>query len=226
MEGCTLYRTKSLLVGYAIILAAMTLTATRMALAHPTTQPTIHDQLMRALNKDVIALAAAIPDDLDASNRAEREKVGATAIPIIKHAISLIDQLPPSNGISMSSMKIDWEPMLIVFGDKNFTANQLAYAQGSGVAALNARLCLSLADLTLAGRDAAKAEIAAKRILDDARTAPKSDYAAHALLHLGDDERLSAETKSEAIKLLAESESDVGGAVRLANQMSATRPAQ
>jgi hypothetical protein len=45
---------------------------------------------------------------------------------------------------SARSMRIDWEPLLIVFGDNGFTAQETSKAGGKGDGALHARLCISL----------------------------------------------------------------------------------
>jgi len=192
----------------------------------PASQPSVsHAQLMKNLNVQFFALCKAIPDDQTAMRSAdERDKVGHSVIPIVKKALAIIDQIPPNcRGESMSAMKTDWEPLLIVFGDKQFTESIQKQAIGTGESTVDAQLCLAMADATLAFDDRSKLEESVKKVVELANQNPKSDRASMALIHFLDDDRLTPEMKKSVQSALDHATSPVAQGIRL---LPTTKPSQ
>lgn len=212
------------------LIVAISAFATGYAQAHaPATQPVAsHEQLIRSINEDAMALFQVLPDDVpDWSDRPTRQKLAEQVVPIARRAVAKIDQLPPGcSGRDMAAMKTTWLPLLIVFEDQPTVERLRDDVKGEGERAMLARVSLALADRLLAGKDAVKAEAAATAILNLAREAPADDSAALALLQLQDDEFISAEAKAQAKAVLAASHSRVGATLRLTETMSTTRPAR
>ncbi len=164
----------------------------------PATQPmSTRDSFLQEINALGMALSEVIPaDELAFKDPVKRAEVGRLVIPIVKKALAAIDRAPLScNGGNMSPMKTDWEPLLIVFGDADFTRLAREQAAGNDEAAFNARLTLAIANATLALDDRDKTETCVKQVIELARQKPESERATIALIRFKDDERLKAESK-------------------------------
>ncbi|HEV7299139.1 MAG TPA: hypothetical protein VGN72_07220 [Tepidisphaeraceae bacterium] len=159
----------------------------------PATQPTVtRDAFVKEINAMGMALLDVMPaDEAALKDPVKRAEVGQLAIPIVKKALAAIDRAPLTcGGGNMSPMKAEWEPMLIFFGDEEFTRLVQRQAAGNDEAAFNAQLNLALANAALAMDDKEKTESFVKKIVDLARQKPESERATLALIRMKDDERL------------------------------------
>jgi len=207
-------------------LAIVTALIPAVSFADPTSQPSDSFELVKQLNQDAIAFAGAFASVGDLSDSAAREKLSPTVLPLIHHAISVIDQMPANcKGQSMDAMKNDWDIWLIVFNEATFVRNTKAAANGTGESAINAQIKLARAQMLIAATDVTKSETVARRVVDLAGKAPASDVATSALLSIELDERLPAETRDAATQLLQRSTSPVAVNLRLLRKMVTTRPA-
>lgn len=186
-----------------------------------------HDTLtlIHALNADAMQLAK-LPEAMP-SDPAARQREAERVIAIARDAMATIDKLPPDcHGQDMASMKVSWEPLLIVFGDQTAMAEAKRDARGTGPAAVLARVSILMADRINAKDDQKAADAAATGVVHEAQNNPTDDSAALALLQLSRDDGLSATTLATVAAALSKSPSRVGGAIRFAESKSATQPSR
>ncbi len=199
------------------------MTARALGSAASTQPVSEHDRLIQALNADAMQLAS-LPQAMP-SDSAARQRESGRVIAIARDAIAIIDKLPPDcRGQDMASMKVSWEPLLIVFGDQAAIAQLNRDAQGTGPAAVLARVSNAMADLIKAKDDREAADAAAARVIHEAENNPLDDSPAVALLQLSYNEGLSAMTHDAVASVLSKSLSRMGGAVRFAKTRSSTQP--
>jgi len=190
----------------------------------PATQPALtRDSFIQEINALGMALSDAVPaDELALKVPVKRAEVGRSVIPIVRKALAAIDQAPPTcNGGNMSPMKADWEPLLIIFGDEQFTRFTTQQAAGNDEVAFNARLNLAIANATLAADDANKVEACVRQVVELARQKPESERATMALIRFKDDERLNAESKQSVQSALDQATSPTATTLR---QFLTTKP--
>lgn len=166
-----------------------------------------HEAVSAEMMSLPMAIFAAIPKDADMSSATARRKSGEKALPLIRRMCDVIDEysrLPSCSKTDRAVMKVQFEALLIVFGDTDFEAATRRLAAGEGETAINARLCLASAGLALADKAQAKAEVAAAAIIHIAERSPSSERASLLLMQLREDERLSKQTQETADHLLRE----------------------
>ena len=112
----------------------------------------------------------------------------------------------------------------MVFGDQAAIAEAKHDAQGTGPAAVLARVSIGMADRMKAKDDQKAADAAAAGVVREALNNPTDDSAALALVQLSRDDGLSATTRAAVAAALSKSPSRVGGAIRFAQSRSATQP--